>query len=65
MLLRNFRRKVYSKYIKPNLGNHRKLAIIPRRYQTIMKDQDVWDKFVAHTQSDKFTVTLYSLYLYK
>ncbi|KAL4579826.1 hypothetical protein LXL04_015993 [Taraxacum kok-saghyz] len=45
MLLRNFRRKVYAKYIKPNLGNPRKLARIPKRYRTLIKEQDAWDNF--------------------
>ncbi|KAL4567909.1 hypothetical protein LXL04_023505 [Taraxacum kok-saghyz] len=47
MLLRNFRRKVYAKYIKPNLGNPTKLARIPKRYHA-------WDNFVTHTQLENF-----------
>lgn len=56
MLLRNFRRKFYAKYIEPNLGNTAKLKRIPKRYSTIILSQDHWDKFVEHTQSHKFKV---------
>lgn len=49
ILLRNFRRKLYAKYIKPYLGNTTKLKRIPKRYRTIILSQDHWDKFVEHT----------------
>ncbi|KAL4554294.1 hypothetical protein LXL04_039590 [Taraxacum kok-saghyz] len=54
MLLRNFRRKVYAKYIKPNLGNPTKLAKIPRCYRTLLNDQDDWNNFVTYTLSENF-----------
>ncbi|KAL4583156.1 hypothetical protein LXL04_007721 [Taraxacum kok-saghyz] len=39
-LLRNFRRKLYAKYIEPNLKNPSKLAVIPKRYRTIILNQE-------------------------
>lgn len=63
MLLRNFRRKVYAKYIKPNLGNPTKLAKIPRCYRTLLKDQDDWNNFVTYTLSENFNVKLFSLFV--
>ncbi|KAK9065078.1 hypothetical protein SSX86_016461 [Deinandra increscens subsp. villosa] len=54
MLLRSFRNKLYEKYILPNLGKPKKLAKIPRRYRTILRNQQDWDNFVAYTQSDQY-----------
>ncbi|KAK9073340.1 hypothetical protein SSX86_007664 [Deinandra increscens subsp. villosa] len=54
MLLRSFRNKLYEKDILPNLGKPNKLAKIPRRYRTIIRNQEHWDNFVAYTQSDQY-----------
>ena len=56
-LLRNFRRKLYAKYIEPNLKNPSKLAVIPKRYRTIILNQEHWNAFVTYTQSQNFKVT--------
>ncbi|KAL4568696.1 hypothetical protein LXL04_024311 [Taraxacum kok-saghyz] len=53
-LLRNFRRKLYAKYIEPNLKNPSKLAVIPKRYRTIILNQEHWNAFVTYTQSQNF-----------
>ncbi|KAL4560312.1 hypothetical protein LXL04_032462 [Taraxacum kok-saghyz] len=53
-LLRNFRRKLYAKYIEPNLKNPSKLAVIPKRYRTIILNQEHWNAFVTYTQSKNF-----------
>ncbi|KAL4556954.1 hypothetical protein LXL04_035123 [Taraxacum kok-saghyz] len=55
-LLRNFRRKLYAKYIEPNLKNPSKLAVIPKRYRTIILNQEHWNAFVTYTQSQNFKV---------
>ncbi|KAL4592064.1 hypothetical protein LXL04_005044 [Taraxacum kok-saghyz] len=47
-LLRNFRRKLYAKYIEPNLKNPSKLAVIPKRYRTIIINQEHWNAFVTY-----------------
>ncbi|KAL6566736.1 hypothetical protein OROMI_015140 [Orobanche minor] len=52
-LLRNFRRKMYAGFIQPNLKKPAKLAKVPRQYSTLVEQAD-WDRFVAHTQTDKF-----------
>ncbi|KAI3755129.1 hypothetical protein L1987_54924 [Smallanthus sonchifolius] len=52
-LLRNFRRKVYARYIVPNLGKPKKLEKIPKQYHSMVEQTD-WDKFITYTQSDKF-----------
>ena len=54
-LLRNFIRKVYVKDIVPNIDKPNKLAKIPKKYLSTMK-QTYWDNFVTYTQSDKFKV---------
>ncbi|KAL4557564.1 hypothetical protein LXL04_035747 [Taraxacum kok-saghyz] len=53
-LLRNFRIKLYAKYIEPNLKNPSKLAVIPKRYRTIILNQEHWNAFVTYTQSQNF-----------
>ncbi|KAL6535814.1 hypothetical protein OROHE_012658 [Orobanche hederae] len=52
-LLRNFRRKIYARFIQPNLGKPGRLAKVPKMYHTLVDKSD-WEKFVAYTQSDKF-----------
>ncbi|KAL6564058.1 hypothetical protein OROHE_005298 [Orobanche hederae] len=52
-LLRNFRRKIYARFIQPNLGKPGRLAKVPKLYRTLVDKYD-WEKFVAYTQSDKF-----------
>ncbi|KAL6583001.1 hypothetical protein OROMI_005079 [Orobanche minor] len=52
-LLRNFRRKIYARFIQPNLGKPGRLAKVPNLYRTLVDKSD-WEKFVAYTQSDKF-----------
>jgi hypothetical protein len=56
-LLRNFRRKMYAGFIQPNLNKPAKLAKVPRQYRTLVEQAD-WDRFVAHTQTDKFKVVI-------
>ncbi|KAL4580159.1 hypothetical protein LXL04_016340 [Taraxacum kok-saghyz] len=53
-LLRNFRRKLYAKYIEPNIKNPSKLAVIPKWYRTIILNQEHWNAFVTYTQSQNF-----------
>lgn len=57
-LLRNFRRKMYATFIQPNLNKPAKLAKVPRQYRTLVEQAD-WDRFVAHTQTDKFKVVIF------
>ncbi|KAL6543310.1 hypothetical protein OROHE_010830 [Orobanche hederae] len=52
-LLRNFRRKIYARFIQPNLGKPGRLAKVPKLYSMLVDKSD-WEKFVAYTQSDKF-----------
>ena len=56
-LLRNFRRKLYAGFIQPNLNKPEKLAKVPRQYRTMVEQAD-WDRFVAHTRSEKFKVVI-------
>ncbi|KAK9073575.1 hypothetical protein SSX86_007899 [Deinandra increscens subsp. villosa] len=56
MLLRSFRNKLYEYDIRPNLGKPKKLAKIPKRYRTIILNQQDWDNFVDYTQSDEYKV---------
>ncbi|KAI3837716.1 hypothetical protein MKW98_027075, partial [Papaver atlanticum] len=43
--LRNFRRKLYVKFIVPNLGKPVKLNTIPKQYRVLL-NQEQWDNFV-------------------
>ncbi|KAI3914562.1 hypothetical protein MKW92_021255, partial [Papaver armeniacum] len=43
--LRNFRRKLYVKFIVPNLGKPAKLMTIPKQYRLLL-NQEQWDNFV-------------------
>ncbi|CAI9274638.1 unnamed protein product [Lactuca saligna] len=54
ILLRNFIRKLYADYIKPHLGNPKKLEKIPLRYRALIIEKDDWNKFVTYTQSQEF-----------
>ncbi|KAK9073200.1 hypothetical protein SSX86_007524 [Deinandra increscens subsp. villosa] len=53
-LLRSFRSRVNRKDIHPNIGKQKKLARIPRRFRTIILDQQVWDNYVAYAISEDF-----------
>lgn len=53
--LRNFRRKLYVKFIVPNLGKPAKLNTVPKQYRVIV-NQEQWDKFVKWRLSDKCKV---------
>ncbi|KAI3845623.1 hypothetical protein MKX03_030486 [Papaver bracteatum] len=50
--LRNFRRKLYEKFIVPNLGKPSKLKKIPKPYRCIV-NQEQWDGFVEWRLSDE------------
>ncbi|KAI3886638.1 hypothetical protein MKX03_034732 [Papaver bracteatum] len=50
--LRNFRRKLYVKFIVPNLGKPSKLKKIPKPYRCIV-NQEQWDGFVEWRLSDE------------
>ncbi|KAL6563069.1 hypothetical protein OROHE_005656 [Orobanche hederae] len=52
-LLQNFRRKIYARFIQPNLGKPGRLAKVPKLYRTFVDKSD-WEKFEAYTRSDKF-----------
>ncbi|KAL6508812.1 hypothetical protein OROHE_021371 [Orobanche hederae] len=52
-LLRNVRRKIYARFIQPNLGKPGRLAKVPKLYRTLVDKSDR-EKFVAYTQYDKF-----------
>lgn len=54
-LLRDFRRKLYARYIMPNIGKPTKLKTVPKGHKTVMRQED-WDRFVEYTQSEKFQV---------
>ncbi|KAL6561478.1 hypothetical protein OROMI_017079 [Orobanche minor] len=59
-LLRNFRRKIYARFIQPNLGKPGRLAKVPKMYRTLVDKSD-WEKFVAYTQSSLFHSTSFHL----
>ncbi|KAI3669725.1 hypothetical protein L6452_41089 [Arctium lappa] len=50
--LRNFRSKVYKRFILPNIGKPSKLKVVPKQYGNV--EQDDWDKFFERTLSDQF-----------
>ena len=54
-LLRDFRKKMYARYIMPNIGKPLKLKAIPKGHKTLMRQEDS-DLFVEYTQSEKFQV---------
>ncbi|KAL6555873.1 hypothetical protein OROHE_007147 [Orobanche hederae] len=49
VLLRNFRRKIYARFIQPNLGKHGRLAKVPKLYRTFVDKSD-WEKFDISTK---------------
>jgi hypothetical protein len=55
--LRDFRRKIYVKYIKPNIGKPRKLKVVPKQYEGIVKEEH-WNKFVEWRLSAEFKVII-------
>ena len=58
--LRDFRRKIYVKYIKPNIGKPRKLKVVPKQYEGIVKEEH-WNKFVEWRLSAEFKVIIITL----
>ena len=55
--LRDFRRKLYVKYIQSNIGKPRKLKVIPKPYEGIVKEKH-WKKFVEWRLSPEFKVII-------
>ncbi|KAL6502054.1 hypothetical protein OROGR_027187 [Orobanche gracilis] len=51
--LRDYRRKLYVKYIEPNIGKPRKLKVVPKQYEGIVKQED-WKTFVEWRLSPEF-----------
>ncbi|KAI3716001.1 hypothetical protein L6452_23030 [Arctium lappa] len=51
--LRDFRRKLYTKYIQPNIGKPRKLRVVPKPYKGFVQ-QKHWDAFVEWRLSPEF-----------
>ncbi|KAJ9545099.1 hypothetical protein OSB04_024806 [Centaurea solstitialis] len=52
--LRNFRSKMYQRFILPNIGKPSKLKVVPKQYGNI--EQADWDKFVEDKLSDQFKI---------
>lgn len=55
--LRDFRRKLYVKYIEPNIGKPRKLNVVPKQYEGIVKEKD-WKMYVEWRLSPEFEVII-------
>lgn len=55
--LRDFRRKLYVRYIQPNIGKPRKLKVVPKLYDGILQPKH-WKRFVEWRLSPEFKVII-------
>ena len=56
VLLRNFRSKMFQRFVKPHLHNPEKLRNVPKQYRVLVC-QDDWDRFLKVRDSINFKVT--------
>ncbi|KAJ9538970.1 hypothetical protein OSB04_031703 [Centaurea solstitialis] len=49
----DFRRKLYAKFIQPIIGNPKKLKVVPKQYEGIVKEKH-WKKFVEWRLSAEY-----------
>lgn len=59
---RQFKANLNSDYVKPNLGQKKKLRKPPKQYGFVGKE--VWKRFVAERTSDKWLVCIGYIYMY-
>lgn len=58
---RQFKAKLMADYVKPNLGQKKKLRKPPKQYAFVGKE--AWKRFVAERTTDNWLVCIYISYL--